>query len=163
MKLIYGIAKYLQYIAAAGLVVLMMLQVANMVGRYFFNAPIQGTTDLGSYMLLVIVSLGLGWAALEGRHIKVGLVMDRLPTKAQFVIDNIVLVVIFAVVVYVAYLNILAGATWPARVSSVLKIPYQPFRFIFGGGFGILGLCTVVVIIENFRKLGDEKRGDHES
>ena len=163
MKTIYGIAKYLQYIAAAGLVVLMMLQVANMVGRYFFQSPIQGTTDLGSYMLLVIVSLGLGWAALEGRHIKVGLVMDKVPATARFIIDNIVLMVTLAVVVYVAYLSILAGATWPARFSSVLKIPYNPFRILFGCGFGVLGVCTVVVIIEDLRGLANKKRGDHES
>ena len=163
MKIIYGIAKYLQYIAAAGLVVLMMLQVANMVGRYFFQSPIQGTTDLGSYMLLVIVSLGLGWAALEGRHIKVGLIMDRVPPKARFIIDNVVLLVTLAVVVYVAYLNLLAGATWPPRVSSVLKIPYNPFRIFFGCGFAVLGACTLVVIIENFRGLMSKKRGGHES
>lgn len=163
MKTIYGIAKYLQYIAAAGLVVLMMLQVANMVGRYFFQSPIQGTTDLGSYMLLVIVSLGLGWAALEGRHIKVGLIMDRVPPKARFIIDNVVLLVTLAVVVYVAYLNLLAGTTWPARFSSVLKIPYNPFRILFGCGFAVLSVCTLVVIIENFRGLMNKRRGGHES
>lgn len=163
MKTIYGTAKTLHYIAAAGLMVLMLLQVANMIGRYFFGTPVQGTTDLGSYMLLVITSLGLGWAALERRHIKVGLVMDLLPSRVQLIIDTIILTMIFATAAFVAYLNILAGATWPPRYSSVLDLPYAPFRFVFGAGFGVLAICTLLTIIENFRDLGSKKRGSSES
>jgi TRAP-type C4-dicarboxylate transport system permease small subunit len=160
MRIVYRVAEYLQYIAAVALVVLMMLQVANMVGRMIFDTPLQGTTDLGSYMLLVVVSLGLGWAALEGRHIKVGLVVDMLPAKARFIVDTSILIITLAVVVYVAYVNLWAAATWPPRYSSVLKIPYTPFRYIFGAGFAVLGMCTLVVIIEKLRR---GIRGDHES
>jgi|GEM_PF-1925230 len=161
MKIVYLIAKYLQYVAAAALVLLMMLQVVNMVGRVLFSSPLPGATDLGSYTLLVVVAMGLGWAALEGRHIKVGLFMDRLPWKVQFVIDSIMLLVVLCVVVYVAYLNILAGATWPPRVSSVLRVPLNPLRILLGVGFSVLSLCTVVVMIDHFRSW--TKRGRHES
>lgn len=160
MRIVYRFAEYLQYVAAGALLVLMMLQVANMVGRMFFNTPLQGTTDLGSYMLLVVVSLGLGWAALEGRHIKVGLVVDKLPAKTRFISDTIILMMILGVVVYMAYINIWAAATWPPRYSSVLKLPYAPFRYIFGVGFAVLGMCTLVVIIEKIR---GGIRGEHES
>ena len=160
MKTVYSVAKYLQYIAAAGLVVLMMLQVVNMAGRVFLGRPVEGTTDLGSYMLLVVVSLALGWAALEGRHIKVGLVMDLLPRRLQWFIDAVILLIILGVVIYVAYLNILAGLTWPPRSTSVLSIPYNPFRLILGGGFGVLSICTIVVIIEHFK---NRNRRHHES
>lgn len=163
MKAIYGTAKLLHYVAAGGLLVLMVIQVINMAGRYFFNAPLAGTTDLGSYMLLMITSLGLGWAALERRHIKVGLLMDRLPARVQLVIDTIILMVIFAVTAFVSYLNILAGATWPPRSSSVLNIPYGPFRYVFGAGFAVLAICTLITIVENFRGPGSAERSGHES
>jgi TRAP-type C4-dicarboxylate transport system permease small subunit len=114
-------------------------------------------------MLLVITSLGLGWAALERRHIKVGLVMDLLPSRAQLVIDTVILTIIFAVAAFVSYLNVLAGITWPPRSSSVLNIPYEPFRYVFGAGFAVLAICTLITIVENFRGLGSTKRGSHES
>ncbi len=163
MKIVYGTAKTLHYIAAAGLLVLMMLQVANMIGRYFFNSPLQGTTDLGSFMLLVIAALGLGWAALERRHIQVGLVMDLLPKRVQLVTDTIMLTICCAVAAFVSYVNILAGITWPARTSSVLNIPWAPFRYILGGGFAVLAVCALITLIENFRNLGGTKGGGHES
>ena len=163
MKTIYGTAKILHYIAAGGLLVLMMIQVINMIGRYFFKSPLQGTTDLGSYMLLVITSLGLGWAALERRHIKVGLLMDLLPSRAQLVIDTIILMVIFAVTAFVSYLNIEAGITWPPRSSSTLSIPYEPFRYVLGAGFAVLSICALITVIENFRGPGITERGGHES
>ena len=105
----------------------------------------------------------MGWAALERRHIKVGLVMDLLPSRAQLVIDTIILTIIFATAAFVAYLNILAGATWPPRYSSVLDLPYEPFRYIFGAGFAVLAICTLLTIIENFRNLASKRRGSHES
>lgn len=160
MKIIHAAAKYLQYIAAAGLVVLMMLQVANMAGRLLFSAPIEGTTDLGSYMLLVITALGFGWAALEGRHIKVNLLTDHIPAKPRFVLEMCILTMILAVVVYLTYVNAWAGITWPERSSSVLKIPYKPFRLILAGGFGVLSVCTLVVMIKTFRS---GKSSDDES
>ncbi len=99
-QIIYLVARYLQYIAAADLLVLMLLQVANMSGRLFFGSPIKGTTDLGSYMLLVIAALGFGWAALESRLIKVTLVTDRrLPAKVQYYLELVILSIIFVVVV----------------------------------------------------------------
>lgn len=163
MKTIYGTAKTLHYIAAAGLLVLMMLQVINMIGRYFFNSPLQGTTDLGSYMLLVITALGLGWAALERRHISVGLVMDLFPSRVQLVTDTIILTIICATSAFVSYLNVLAGITWPPRSSSVLDLPFEPFRYILGAGFAVLAVCTLYTIIENFRHLSDRKRVSRES
>jgi TRAP-type C4-dicarboxylate transport system permease small subunit len=163
VKIIYGTAKTLHYIAAAGLLVLMMLQVINMIGRYFFNSPLQGTTDLGSYMLLVITALGLGWAALERRHISVGLVMDLLPSRVQLVTDTIILTITCAVSAFVSYLNILAGITWQPRSSSVLNLPFEPFRYILGAGFAVLAICTLRTIIENFRHLGGTGGGHYES
>lgn len=160
VKVVYWVAKYLQYIAAAGLLALMVLQVANMAGRVIFHSPIEGTTDLGSYMLLVITALGLGWAALEGRHIRVGLLTDHLPARAQFVIELIVMTITLGVVIYLTYVNAWAALTWPHRTSSVLKIPYEPFRLILAGGFGVLSLCTFVVIVNTIR---DRDRGNHES
>ncbi len=159
-QIIYLVARYLQYIAAAGLLVLMLLQVANMSGRLFFGSPIKGTTDLGSYMLLVIAALGFGWAALESRHIKVTLVTDRLPAKVQYYLELVILSIIFVVVVYLTYVHAWAAFTWPPRSSSVLNIPFTPFRFILAGGFGVLSVCTLVVVVEHLLK---RNKNSHES
>jgi TRAP-type C4-dicarboxylate transport system permease small subunit len=122
-----------------------------MVGRVIFGSPIQGTTDIGSYMLLVVTALGLGWAALEGRHIKVDLVTDRLPAKARLAIAVVILTITLGVVIYVTYVNAWAALTWPERTTSVLKIPYKPFRLLLSLGFGVLGLCTLVVLVNTIR------------
>jgi TRAP-type C4-dicarboxylate transport system permease small subunit len=151
VRTVYWVAKYLQYIAGAGVIALMLLQVANMVGRVIFGSPIQGTTDIGSYMLLVVTALGLGWAALEGRHIKVDLVTDRLPAKARLAIAVVILTITLGVVIYVTYVNAWAALTWPERTTSVLKIPYKPFRLLLSLGFGVLGLCTLVVLVNTIR------------
>ena len=137
MKIIYGTAKTLHYLAAAGLLVLMVLQVANMIGRYFFNSPIQGTTDLGSYMLLIITALGLGWAALERRHISVGLVMDLFPSRVQLVTDTIILTMICAVSAFVSYLNILrrdhlAATLFVCAEPPVRAVSIRPGRWVRG-------------------------------
>lgn len=62
-------------------IVLMMLHVAaDVVGRYFFNAPLPGTiTVVAHYYMVVVVFLGLGVAERQNSHIAVEIVADLLP------------------------------------------------------------------------------------
>lgn len=155
MKIVYLIAKYLDYGAAAVLVILIMLTMANVIGGGFFNFPIKGTIEFCSYMLGTIMALGLCSAAVERRHIKVDLMMDHLPKKAQLVIDTAMLSVTSIFLAIMAWANFRATMV-QIRYTSVLNIPDRPFRLVLVVCLGFLCICTAAVIIENFRKRGEK-------
>lgn len=66
-------------------VVLMMLHVtADVIGRYFFNAPLTGTIVIvAHFYMVVLVFIALGVAEERRAHISVEIVSDLLPRPAQ--------------------------------------------------------------------------------
>jgi TRAP-type C4-dicarboxylate transport system permease small subunit len=156
MKILRFIVKVGEYGAALTLFALMMLTSANIIGRSFFHFPVKATIEIGGYMLLIIVALGLGAAAVEGRHIKVDLVMDRLPKKTQLVIDTAMSLLSFVMLAITTWV-MAQSAMAPTRYTAAVRIPDTPFKWVFAAGWGLCCIGALVVTIENFRKRGKDE------
>jgi TRAP-type C4-dicarboxylate transport system permease small subunit len=151
MKILNLLVRVGEYGAILSLFVLMMLVVANIVGRYFFHHPVMGTVEIGSYLLLMIVGLGLGGAALERRHIKVDLLMDRLPKKTQLIIDIVMLI---GSVIMLGVMTWASGdsAMGPTRYSAAMRIPDTPFKWVFTVGWAMCCMGALALLIQNFQQ-----------
>ncbi len=68
-----------------GLMLLSMmgLTVADVIGRYVFNAPIRGAGELTEVLLCATIFLGLGAVSVADGHVSVDLVTDQLPDWVQ--------------------------------------------------------------------------------
>ena len=55
------------------------LVVANIFGRYLFNAPVTGTLEFTESLLVLIIFLSLALTQYDGGHIRVTLLTRRLP------------------------------------------------------------------------------------
>ncbi len=75
----------------AGLVLigLMLLTTADVAGRYFFNAPIDGVFDLTQFAVSIMVFLGLAYCGFRGAHVVIELLYDRFPPGARRVLNRI--------------------------------------------------------------------------
>ncbi len=155
MRILRLITRYMAYGSAVALFFLTMLTVVHVMGRSFFNSPVRGTIEISTFVLLIIVTLGWCSAALAQGHIKVDLLVDRLPKRAQFIITNITLILSFVILAFATWASGIA-AMGDARYTSVLKIPDIPFKWVMTVGFGMFCICTLVVIIENLRKRGKD-------
>lgn len=155
MKVLKPLTKYMEYGSGVAAIIIMALTVASVASRTFVGVPISGMLELSSYLLLIVVVLGLGGAVVERRHIKVDLLMNRLPQKAQFVIDNFVLFlsfVIFGIITWAAARR----ALLPSEYSSALRIPDTPFRWALCISVGLCCISSLALIIENFRNRGKD-------
>jgi TRAP-type C4-dicarboxylate transport system permease small subunit len=61
------------------LVVSVLLNFANVIGRKFFNAPIVGAEEVMNFLMVAVVFLGAGVVAYDGTHINMEIVIDRFP------------------------------------------------------------------------------------
>jgi TRAP-type C4-dicarboxylate transport system permease small subunit len=157
MRILRLIAKAADYGSALVLFSMMILTVANSIGRSFLNSPISGTTEICAYMLLMIIGLGIGAAAFERKHIKVDLVMDHLPKKAQLVIDTAMLILTFIMLGIMTWANARQAIIIPTRYTAAIGIPDTPFKWVFAVGWGLCCLGSLAVLIENFRKRGKDE------
>ena len=158
MKILRLITKVGEYGACVALIVLMVVSVSNAIGRYFFNSPIRGTLEINSYMLVLIVALGLGGAAIEYKHIKVDLLMDRLSKRAQFYIDVVILSLTVIMLALATWFVVEVAITVGTRYTIVLHIPDKPFILIFGiCGWGFCCLGALAVLIQLLKKRGKDE------
>lgn len=151
---IHLLSTKLNGVSAAALIFIMLLTCADVVMR-FFGSPIPGTYELVGYFGSVIISFGMARTSIERGHIAVNLFVDRLPPRAQNLIEgvgNIVAAALFGVLAWQC--QVYARDLWETGdISLTLGMPTWPFVLGLAAGSGMLSL---VLFLDALRQL---KRG----
>jgi TRAP-type mannitol/chloroaromatic compound transport system permease small subunit len=156
------IADGLSALGSVWIVALMLLIVADVVGRSFLNHPITGVAEVAARSVAAIVFLQIAAAILQGRLTRADFLMRLITARSSRTRDALEL--IFALVAAVVFAAIVYAA-WPRTVSAwatseffgvqgVFTIPIWPFRAILVGGAGLATLAALVVAWRHFRLIG---------
>ena len=145
-------------VSAAFVLLLMILVVADITGRYLFNSPVPMAYEFGSFMLVFIVFLALASTQRAGAHIRVEFVTLRLPPRARTCLD--VLAYCLGILVYATILWRGFGWAWTSwqvgdYVAGLINIPRYPSQFAVPLGAAILCLQFVADVA---RRLQDLKK-----
>lgn len=135
------------YMATGILGLLMLLTVADVIG-YLFKAPIRGTPELSEFMMVIVVFLALAWCAITRQHVKVDLIVSRLPPMAQVILDSITLLLTLGIFVVITWQSLLESMV-VYDTTSLLRIPHTPFYWIMTTGLAVFCLAILVVLIEH--------------
>lgn len=157
MKIIRVVSRLLGYIAAVILGFMMMLTVVDVFFRYVLNAPLTGAIELSELLMVVLVFPALGWIAIERRHIRVDLLVSTWPKRVQFIVEIITLLLALGTYAYITWQSILESRQ-VEMTTSLLSIPEAPFHWVMTGGFFVLCLAIISVVIEDVAFLGKEKK-----
>ncbi|GGK39706.1 TRAP transporter small permease subunit [Salinarimonas ramus] len=156
-----GLAAILSSIGTAWIGALMLLIIADVVGRNFLDAPITGVSEIAARSVVAIVFLQVAAAILQRRLTRADFVLRRLEgasprTLALFeTVFALAGAVIFALVLWASYPK-LADAWRTAEffgVQGVFTIPTWPFRLITVVGSGLAALAALYVANDEIRKL----------
>ncbi|EEX14002.1 tripartite ATP-independent periplasmic [Citreicella sp. SE45] len=143
----FGLRAALAVLGGILLMALMGMTVTDVIGRYLFNAPLRGATELTELLLAAVVFLGLPAVALADEHVTVDLVTDRLPRAAQpwrLAAAGLFSAVVLAVVawrvwVYASQIGGYGGTT------TTLAIPIAPLGYFCAVCTGVGALLTAAV------------------
>ncbi|NIY94792.1 TRAP transporter small permease [Salipiger sp. HF18] len=143
----FGLRAALAVLGGILLMALMGMTVTDVIGRYLFNAPLRGATELTELLLAAVVFLGLPAVALADEHVTVDLVTDRLPRAAQpwrLAAAGLFSAVVLAVVawrvwVYASQIGGYGGTT------TTLAIPIAPLGYFCAICTGVGALLTAAV------------------
>jgi TRAP-type C4-dicarboxylate transport system permease small subunit len=138
-------SKYLGYLGAAVLFLMMLLTTVDVASRYLFNSPILGALEITEFMVVTVVFGFLGLTQQEKGHVAVDLVLGNLPSRPRRLVDFIN---------RMAGLVILVLITWKTleralelmhmdEYSGTLHIPVAPFVFLVALGCGAMCLELV--------------------
>lgn len=116
------LASALMLVGGVALVLMMAHVTVDVVGKYFFNAPVPITLEMVSnYYMVAVVFLPLGAVERAGGNIHVELVYGALPRLARRVVD------LLAYGLGVAFFGLLARASLDVAIEK-----YRVGEFIMG-------------------------------
>ena len=104
------ILRVLSYVGMVFVVAMMALTVVHATGRYVFNKPVLGVVEMSCFMLVLVIFFTGAYTMVLKGHIKVGVVVDRLPQRTQAIIDSIT---------YILSLGFVVIALWQSVVVSL--------------------------------------------
>lgn len=127
--------------------------------RYFFNSPPAGSMEISTFMLPVLVFLGLSFVHERRRHIAVDVLVSHLTDRQRAffsIFANVIVVLCVAVLVWKG--TELAFEKLHESSSSEIMLPLFPF-YIF------LPLGSLLLFLQTIRNLSDDvfslkKRGE---
>jgi TRAP-type C4-dicarboxylate transport system permease small subunit len=136
------------------LVAIMLLTFIDVFMRYLFNKPIMGALEITEYMMVIFVSFGLGYCAMEKGHIVVDFVITRLGSRVQKIL---------AIIVALLYLGLITMVTWftfihirntydSGILSNVLLIPVYPFVAAAAIGFTVFLLVVLTGFLDSISR-----------
>jgi TRAP-type C4-dicarboxylate transport system permease small subunit len=149
-KFNHRISDWFEWIGLAAMLLMMAITCIDVVGAKVFLWRLLGAIDTVMLSQIVAIAFATSTALILGRHIQVHFLMDRLPRRAQAVIDSIVLLLglgLFSLIIW--QLSVL-GYTFQTsgEHSASAYIPYFPFAYCIA--FASIPVC--LVLLQKFLK-----------
>lgn len=140
---------------------LILFNTYAVVARYFFNAPVPGSTEISTYLIPVIAFLGLAYALEEGSHIVVDIFVERLEKRTQLILNIIMTIFIIILGAMLTWKGMeVSIEKFHERSSSELMLPLFIFYIWVPVGSLLLFLQAMRNIKRYLVSLKKERLGD---
>jgi TRAP-type mannitol/chloroaromatic compound transport system permease small subunit len=143
--------------AAAGVVLLVLNILIDVVGRKLFNSPAPGTIEHTAYWWMPMLAL-LAFAYTEKRqeHIKVTILLDALPLRMRQIIEGFFCLgatLLLVAVAYYTWQDALRSYGFKEVTASSPPVAIWPFKFVAVAGMAMIALQTAATSFRYFAGL----------
>lgn len=135
-----GLEHLLRALLALPMAGIVLLNLANVVGRYGFGAPIPGADEAMTFAMVWGVFLGAGLVTLRGAHLSMDLLPALLPPRARRAAEAAATVAMLAVLGFVARqsLDYLETVGAIGLTSMALGLPMALVHAAVPAGLGLM-------------------------
>ncbi|MDD9855132.1 MAG: TRAP transporter small permease [Gammaproteobacteria bacterium] len=151
----HRISQTLSAAAALLLLLLMFITVVDVIGRYVFNQPLAGSSELTEICLSMIIFAAFPLLCRNNDHIAVDLLENRFSAQFKRLRDRVVQVVVSVCLLTLTYGLFLLGmrARRDVLVTEILELPNAVFLFVMAF---LLLLSVAFSVRILFRRDGNE-------
>lgn len=145
------ISKAMAVVAAVVLAAMMLLTVADVIGRYFFSRPIKGTWELVGMLLICAGTWGLAYCQAEKAHISISIMYDLFPRRVQAAMSVVAYIIGLGGFLLISRQTYLLAKKYflltRGNVTDTLELPYAPFIFVLSLGAGMVTLMLLIDVV----------------
>lgn len=153
-RTIDSLALALERLLGAALIVAVAINFVNAVGRYVFGTSFISADEVQIYIMVYIAFLGAALATWRRAHLRMDVLVHRLPKAGQAalaVVELGVVIVLATFVLYVSSQYVMQMAGIDARSQNAgipMWIPHSAIVL----GFGLIAALSVVQFVQLLRK-----------
>lgn len=120
-----GISRIEGVILAAGVLLMALNTVANIVGRFVFGESLFFSEEINRILIVMITFAGIGYAARHGRHIRMSALYDALPVEARRYLMIAIAFITSALMLFLTWFSIsyIQSVHATGRLLPALSIP----------------------------------------
>jgi TRAP-type C4-dicarboxylate transport system permease small subunit len=137
-----------------------LLNFINVIGRYFFMHAISWAEEAMLYMMIASVFLGAGSITLRGAHIRMDLFIQWLPLRVRIALDIVAQVIFLVAAVTLICLSypVIAQLVAFGQVSEAMRLPMAIPQSVIPIGLLIMILAVIARMIERRWRFAENER-----
>jgi TRAP-type C4-dicarboxylate transport system permease small subunit len=139
------------FILGAGVLLMALNTVANVVGRFVFQHSFFFTEEVNRILIVMITFAGIGYAARHGRHIRMSALFDVLPAGGRRWLMMLIALVTSLVMFALAFFSIryIGSVASSGRVLSSLQVPVWWIFLWVPVGLSVTGVQYLLTALKN--------------
>lgn len=148
--IIKKVSRYFDIAARWMVVAIMAVVLANVILR-IFGRPLRGTVEAVQFFTALAIGLGLAHCGVQGGHVAVTFITDKLPRKIQVAIGLIIDIIVFLFLVLSGWQLFIYGngMLQTGEVAMTTGIPFYPFVYVVALSF----LMYSLVVLKDISKV----------
>lgn len=138
-------------VASVLVFLLMLLTFVDVMGRYIFNAPLRGASEMTEILLALIIFMILPQVAVRGLHITIDLIGHLMADRLIMVLEIISAITSAAMFIVIGWQIWVVGdkARSYADITSTLEIPLAPIFYVLA----VMAFLIAFAFLINIPKL----------
>jgi TRAP-type C4-dicarboxylate transport system permease small subunit len=146
--------------AAFSILALMLLAVAQVLGRFFFNTPIPGFIDITEQAMAIFAFAGVAYCQRVGGHIRMEIVLGKLSGRPLYIFEMFgVIVIAFTIALLIWGSGYHFDRSWTLGDSTIdIRLPTWPSKLIIPVALSLLFLRLLLQIYGYARLVVDPTR-----
>ncbi|HUZ71933.1 MAG TPA: TRAP transporter small permease [Stellaceae bacterium] len=161
LKCVRAILTVTRAISAVALFASVLLNFANVIGRYFFSVSISWAEEAMLFLMVGVVFFGSCAVAWEGRQIRMDVMIGMMPAKAREALN------LFAELAFIATAVALTIFAWPVIAdlaafderSEAANFPLVIPQGLVPLGLSLMAILVVVRLLTRARTSGGAQAG----
>ena len=137
-------------LAGAALILLALIGTADVIGSQFLGRPVPGTVEIGSSLMVAGIALGLPMSQYDRRHVRVEIIVDRLPPRLRAALDvlaQLSLALMLAGIAWMGWRMFLTSIATKEFSQGLIEIAMWPARLALALGATLAVVQTIVLIL----------------
>jgi TRAP-type C4-dicarboxylate transport system permease small subunit len=128
-----------------GLTMLILFTVIDVLGSKVFSRPFPGYTGVTELAELIAMSFAMGVTFLAGQHIKVEILLSRIPRRAGAIVSSFTNLLAFALFVLIVWRLVVLGLSFQTsgEVVDQINIPLYPFPYLMA--LALVPVCLALL------------------